>query len=400
MRRIVKMIKVLFLSVLPLSVLAVSSCAPVEPDPSDDPSSGDDTVTVKVERITLNVAELTLNQGETCGLRAEVYPDTVDFRLVWSSSDDNVVTVDDNGTVKAVSAGLAVVTAACDSVSADCRIEVLEPKSFPVETVLIPAGTFIMGSPETEPNRGDDEMQHQVTISQSFYMGKYEITNKQFAEFLNDIGCPETGYSSTEEYGTVQFIMQDEWGCVYGSNGWTPAEGFENNPVICVTWYGANEYAKWVGGSLPTEAQWEYACRGGQTESLPFGIGDGSKLTYEIANFRSNYPYDAGKGGRYEDPAADYRATTTEVGSFEANGYGLYDMHGNVYEYCSDWKADYPEGPVTDPHGPDSPTPDQTKVIRGGSWFIFGDYCRSAERDHFYMDMFDIHVGFRVVFPS
>ena len=104
-------------------------------------------------------------------------------------------------------------------------------------------------------------------------------------------------------------------------------------------------------------------------------------------------------GGQYEDASADYRATTTDVGSFEPNGYGLYDMHGNVYEYCSDWYDDYPEGPVTDPAGPES-SPDDTKVLRGGSWFIFSQFCRSGERDHFQPGMFDIHIGFRVVFSK
>lgn len=388
-----------------LSIFAAAACTPENPVPpggGDDNNPQDSTETVvQVERLVLDRTSLSMKVGDTDQLSVEVFPaEATDYSLVWSSSDEQVVSVDTSGTVTALAAGEAVVTVSAGDVSAECTVDVTEIKSFPIETVLVPAGTFIMGTPETEPNRGEDEVQHEVTISKDFYMGKYEVTNAQFAEFLNDIGCPANGYINiSEEAGIKQLVMPDQWGVLCENGTWVPAEGFDNFPAICVTWNGANEYAKWIGGSLPTEAQWEYACRGGQTESLPFGIGDGTRLTYELANFRSTHPYDVAQGGEYEDPQADYRAITTEVGSFEPNGYGLYDMHGNVYEYCSDWYGAYPEGPVTDPVGPDSAS-DGTKVLRGGSWFIMGQYCRSGERDHFHPDMFDIYIGFRVVFAE
>ena len=391
----------LILTLSAVSVFSFISCTPQGPDPDGDGDGTDTTVVqpVKADSIAVEPQNLTLNIGETQVLQVEIYPEeAAGHPLTWTSSDESVVTVGEDGTVTAIASGDATVTVACDEVSADCLVTV--QRALPLDAVLIPAGTFLMGTPETEPNRGEDEVQHEVTISKDFYMGKYEVTNAQFAEFLNDIGCPANGYYNiSEEAGIKQLVMPDQWGVLCENGTWAPAEGFDNFPAICVTWNGANEYAKWIGGSLPTEAQWEYACRGGQTESLPFGIGDGTRLTYELANFRSTHPYDVAQGGEYEDPQADYRAITTEVGSFEPNGYGLYDMHGNVYEHCSDWYGAYPEGPVTDPVGPDSAS-DGTKVLRGGSWFIMGQYCRSGERDHFHPDMFDIYIGFRVVFAK
>lgn len=398
--------KILFFLVVS-AILAAAACTPEDnPDGPVDDGEGtepqDTTATViAVERLVLDTVELSLYEGESYTLSVSVFPEEAqDYSLEWTTSDVDVATVAQDGTVTAVSAGEAVVTVSTGDVSAECAVTVMEEKSFPIETVLVPAGSFIMGTPVSEPNRGDDETQHEVTISEDFYMGKYEITNAQFAEFLNAIGCPESGTYDIEGEGNQMLVRADEWGCMYEGGKWVFDPEFENKPAICVTWFGANEYAKWIGGQLPTEAQWEYACRGGQTESLPFGIGDGHSLTYDLANFRSNFPYDDAAGGQYEDASADYRGITTDVGSFEPNGFGLYDMHGNVYEWCSDWKADYPEGPVTDPHGPDTPTPEHTKVIRGGGWFIHGQYCRSGDRDHFMPFAFDIYIGFRVVFPK
>lgn len=153
-----------------------------------------------------------------------------------------------------------------------------------------------MGTPVSEPARGDDELQHEVTISKDFYIGKYEVTNAEYAEFLNDTGVPGTGQFDTGEYGTQQLVLPDEWGVLYEDGRWIPAEDLENSPVVMVTWYGANEYAEWAGGFLPTEAQWEYACRGGQKESLPFGIGDGTVLNATFGQFQKQFPIRHGKG--------------------------------------------------------------------------------------------------------
>lgn len=359
----------------------------------------DDSTEVVLERIVLSDTSLVLNEGDIRVLSAKTFPEGGSFTLSWSSSDSNVAVVDGYGMVTALSVGDATVTVSCGDIHASCAVTVMgNIPDFPVETVLVPAGTFIMGTPVSEPARGDDELQHEVTISKDFYIGKYEVTNAEYAEFLNDTGVPGTGQFDTGDYGTQQLVLPDEWGVLYEDGRWIPAEDLENSPVVMVTWYGANEYAEWAGGFLPTEAQWEYACRGGQKESLPFGIGDGTVLNATLANFRSNFPYDMERGGQYEDASAYYPARPMEVGSYEPNGYGIYDMHGNVYEWCSDWKDAYPDMPVTDPSGPDSPTSDYTKVLRGGSWFIHGQYCRSGDRDHLFPTGMDIYIGFRVAF--
>lgn len=284
-----------------------------------------------------------------------------------------------------------------------------------IATAKIPAGTFSMGSPGDEPDRyGYNETQHSVTLTKAFYMSKYEVTNSQYAVFLNAIKADSDGKFTSADYAAGQYpdteLVRDcsvssryEWGVEWSGDRWVPASGYEDHPVIYVTWYGAMEYARWVGGSLPTEAQWEYACRGGQVESLPFGIGDGTKLTDEMANFSTYYPYDISQGGQYNDESGTgYVGKTTTVGAYPyANGYGLYDMHGNVCEWCSDWynynygltEAEL-SGTVSDPTGPDSST---YRMLRGGSWFSNARSCRSAYRFTDRPDYADYDIGFRVV---
>ena len=268
-----------------------------------------------------------------------------------------------------------------------------------IEVVKIAAGTFQMGSPTTEPDRYSDETQHEVTLTQDFYMSKYPITNAQYAAFLNENSIGSDGKNTAGEVlvkassGTLY-----DWGLHWNSvaSKWEPASGYANHPVIYVSWYGATAFAGWFGGTLPTEAQWEYACRGGQTGSLPFGIGNGKKLEQGMANFYAYYSYDLDTGGKYSVTGATFPGCTTPVGSYAyPNGYGIYDMHGNVYEWCADMYALYPSGAATDPVNNSGSRP----VFRGGSWELASDLCRSACRSYGlskgnYMKEF---VGFRVV---
>ena len=121
---------------------------------------------------------------------------------------------------------------------------------------------------------------------------------------------------------------------------------------------------------LPTEAEWEYSCRGGRPSSQPFGIGDGRALSSREANFDGNFPYgDAEKG--------PYLESTCAVGSYKANAFGLHDMHGNVWEWCADWYGHYPSGDIKDPQGP---LDGDARVLRGGSWCDGPRNCRSANR--------------------
>ena len=301
----------------------------------------------------------------------------------------------------------AVVTFTMPAANVSVRAEFNIPGAeYGIETVKIPAGTFLMGSPETEPTRQSvEEQQHRVTLSRDFYMAKYPITNTQYAEFLN-----ENNITTTAANTYVMYQFNDrcvKWDSELGK--WVPDTGFDDHPVVMVTWNGAKAYADWIGGALPTEAQWEYACRGGQTESLPFGIGDGTKLTYGMANFLISRSYDLSKGGEYSDQENHdlyYTEDTCPVGSYPyPNGYGLYDMHGNTFEWCSDWYHVYYglseeelAGTVVDPIGPPDNSGSFVRVYRGGTAGNAAGWCRSAYRSSRSPGASSDMTGFRVIF--
>jgi len=224
-----------------------------------------------------------------------------------------------------------------------------------IEWVDVPAGTFIMGSPVNEKGREKGEIQHEVTLS-AFRMSKYDITFDQYDTF-----CEATGRKKP------------------GDAGW----GRGNRPVINVSWHDATAFAEWMGCRLPTEAEWEYACRGGTT--TPFNTGQ--KLSVAQANISQNSIIGVHKvltkGGK-----------TTLVGSFPPNAWGLYDMHGNVGEWCSDWKEKYSSTKQYNPKGPDSGF---FRVIRGSSWGSGPNDCRSAFRQFFIPSLRDAGLGFRLV---
>jgi len=299
------------------------------------------------------------------------------------------------------------------------------PEEAVIEAVRIPKGTFMMGSHVDEPYRKNNEVQHEVTLTNDFYMGKYTVTNAQYAAFLNAKevqgesnisnslnGKKMTGGRCTWGTNNRQVLVFDgngtqyDWGVKWNTvdSKWEPASGKDDYPVIWVTWYGAYEYAKWIGGRLPTEAEWEFACRGAytnkttETNTLPFGIGEGKRLTGFMANFDGRYIYDYDMGGNQEDPNGMYKASTTAVGSYQSykNNYGLYDMHGNVHEWCQDWYSqNYPSLPTEDPTGLDTGS---YRVLRGGYWDTFAYNCRSAFRTFSTPGSAFFAYGFRVVF--
>jgi formylglycine-generating enzyme required for sulfatase activity len=283
-----------------------------------------------------------------------------------------------------------------------------------IEVVFIPAGTFQMGSPANEPERYNNEIQHQVTLTRDFYMGKYEVTNTQYAAFLNDMGIGRevVGYGldagkkadiENNEWLIFASSDNDDWGLHWndGASEWEPVPGCANRPVINVTWYGAKAFAEWAGGSLPTEAQWEYACRGDYpnkataTATLPFGIGNGKVLNGNMANIDGDFAYDYDNGGWYSGSTPSL-GRTVDVGSYSPNSYGLHDMHGNVSEWCLDYweESNYPSLPVTDPVY----TTGYTRILRGGYWHAYGMFCRSAYRIFSVPDNYNSVFGFRVVF--
>ncbi|MCL2625043.1 MAG: SUMF1/EgtB/PvdO family nonheme iron enzyme, partial [Planctomycetaceae bacterium] len=227
-----------------------------------------------------------------------------------------------------------------------------------------PAGMFLMGSPASEKERRSNETQHQVTLSRGFWMLETPVT-------------------------------QEMWESVMGDNP-SDLKG-ERYPVECVSWDDCQEYIQKLNDmdivpksyrfSLPTEAQWEYACRAGTT--TPFHFGDA--LNGDKANCHGFHPYGPWlKGwttGRY------YRRTT-KVRSYPPNDWGLYDMHGNVWEWCLDLYGTYPVGDVTDPVGASN---DSRRVRRGGGWFTYAGDCRSAYRDYLKPSDRANFIGFRIV---
>ena len=273
------------------------------------------------------------------------------------------------------------------------NLPVAEWKSSPVqrpdvEWADIPAGTFIMGSPENEAGRWDDETQHQVTLS-AFKMSSHEITVAQFKTFVD-----ASGYITDAEKGTGGAIGSIAWtgtrlDLMAGVN-WLcdiigelrPIEE-HNHPVIHVSWNDASAFAAWMGCRLPTEAEWEYACRAGTVS--PFNtIG---RLTSAEANFNGSLPYDG-------EEISEYRRNTMPVGSFSPNAWGLYDMHGNVLEWCSDYYGEYPAESRLNPAGPSSGF---DRVFRGGSWCSDARQCRSADRNSNSPARRSFNMGLRLV---
>ena len=242
---------------------------------------------------------------------------------------------------------------------ADAQRAVLVASQGGYELVPIPEGSFTMGSPASEEGRYDDEgPQHRVTLS-AFAMGRYPVTNEQYAAFLEQ----NSDAAEPEYWGDRQFSQPRQ-------------------PVVGVSWEEARRYAEWAGLRLPTEAEWEYACRGGTTSAY----NDGSECTEP--------------GG--EDPALDRLGwydenggdQTHPVGEKEPNAWGLYDMHGNVWEWCADGRRDYSTEPQTEPRGPEDAR--ARRVVRGGSYWNRARICRSADRDAREPGGRDRHLGFRL----
>jgi formylglycine-generating enzyme required for sulfatase activity len=245
-----------------------------------------------------------------------------------------------------------------------------------MKLILIPAGKFLMGSPADEIERDADELQHEVTITKPFYMGVYEVTQGQYQKVMG---------KNTSHFNP--------------KNGGTP-----DHPADQVTWEEAGQFCGKLSAfqaersagrtyRLPTEAEWEYACRAGTKTAFHFG----ASLSSKQANFNGRYPY----GGAEEGP---YLQRTVKVGSYQPNAFGLYDMHGNVAEWCSDWYDEnyYRNSPKEDPRGPPNgvlPTGfgEFYHVVRGGCWLDEGRGCRAAYRFRYMpSDRYRL-VGFRVV---
>jgi formylglycine-generating enzyme required for sulfatase activity len=246
-----------------------------------------------------------------------------------------------------------------------CDVDLGEGES--LRLIQIPAGDFLMGSPANEPERSDDEgPQHRVRLA-GFLLGQTPVTQGQ--------------WGVVARWPKLELDLSPDPSRFKGAR----------RPVEQVSWEQAMEFCHRLSQrtdlpfALPSEAQWEYACRAGST--TPFAFGD--TITPELANYAGCYSYANG-------PQGEYRQETSQVGMFAANGWGLYDMHGNVSEWCLDtWHGSY-EGAPTD-GSPWLTGTDSRKLLRGGSWVGFPGSCRSAFRSHYRPVYAFGLVGFRVV---
>jgi formylglycine-generating enzyme required for sulfatase activity len=253
------------------------------------------------------------------------------------------------------------------------------------DMVLIPAGDFLMGSPESRAYPTEENPQHTVYVD-AFYMDAYEVTNEEFAEFLSAVKSGADFEKHRENWVVIRNDIEKE-----EKSDWWPTEieldngsyravpGFERYPVLSVSWYAADAYCRRAGKRLPTEAEWEKAARGG-LEKMQYPWGN-EVPTGGVVFKRS-----------WQDNA--YPAPAGEVGNYYANGYGIYDMSGNVSEWCSDWYAAdyYRSSPLRNPRGPESGL---LKVIRGGSWMNTAAFLRVACRSKGSPESMNSGLGFR-----
>ena len=251
------------------------------------------------------------------------------------------------------------------------------------ELLRIPGGTFTMGSPETENWRGSDETQHTVTLS-DFYLSPFEVTQSEYEALTGGNFSAFRGENLPVE--NVSFLDAVRY-CNLRSEaqGLTPVYRMEEGQIF---WDRSAD-----GYRLPTEAEWEYACRGGTL--TPFN--NEKSISPDEANYYGHYPYEIEENYFNQSVLTtrpgEYRQATVHVGSFAPNAFGLYDMHGNVNEWCWDCYGDYDASAVSNPHGPDSGT---RRVYRGGGWNDFAKNLRSAYRAAGPADMASYNLGFRL----
>lgn len=246
-----------------------------------------------------------------------------------------------------------------------------------MQMVFVPGGTFLMGSSSSVDNiaQGNEFPQHNVMLS-SFWIDKTEVTNEQFVMFLNDLRNQEFNSTAWLGIDTSNVLIE------YNGTSYSPKAGFGNHPVVNVSWYEARAYCEWVGGSLPTEAQWEYVARGMDGRIYPWGD-----------QFDSSRVNSLGLADGYE--------MTAPSGSYSPKGdswVGAADMVGNVSEWVADWyESNYENGLTNNPIGPGF---GDYKVLRGGGWNGERRHLRIANREIARPESRSNNIGFRCAFPS
>jgi formylglycine-generating enzyme required for sulfatase activity len=272
----------------------------------------------------------------------------------------------------------------------------------------IEPGSFMMGSPDSEAGRAADETRHRVMLTKPFLMGTTHVTIGQWSAFVKD-----SGYKTEAEAQGWGFAWTGQkWERVAGASWHNP--GFpqaEDHPVVDVSWNDAMAFCDWLSRKegrhyrLPTEAEFEYCVRAGTQSVFPWGDSpDDGKGWANLADqtARQKYPNWAGFDW------SDGYVFTGPAGHFRPNAWGVYDLTGNAWEWCSDWYGKYPDGDVTDPRGPSKESATQfdataerpagpQRVMRGGSWHSGPVHARSANRDHEPPDFRNCIKGFRAV---
>ncbi len=251
-------------------------------------------------------------------------------------------------------------------------------KGLNFEMVIVKSGEFVMGSHKKEKYRSSDEIQHAVNVN-DFSICNIEVSHAQYIRFMNDISASSNGC-----YNGFEYVDMDDTECAVAYKDgkfYFKANYFienENYPMVEVTWAGAVSFAKWIGGRLPTEAEWEYAARGGAfSNGYKYSGGDKAR---EVAIFK-------GSSKRKNRPSSTKKP----------NELGLFDMCGSVWEWCSDWYEPYNESNQSDPRGASK---GKFRVIRGGSWNSYAEDCRSAYRGNRNPKSSGIDCGFRIVYDK
>jgi len=334
----------IYLIIAAASLLLFATC---KKDKNDDPVINE----IKVTSITLDKDTLTLFVDESATLVATVLPiNAANKTVTWTSSDPTVVTVRFDGVIKALKQGTATITVTTKDGGMTATCSVTARYSWEPVMVFVEPGTFTMGCPDDEDFDGALPA-HQVTLTSGYYIGKYEIT-------------------------------QAQWKAVMGSNP-SHFRG-DNLPVEYVHWDDVQKFLAKLNEltgkkyRLPTEAEWEFACRGGK-HSAHYKYS-GSNNIYDVAWCGA---YSGGNSGE----------TTHPVGTRQPNELGIYDMSGNVWEWCQDWYGAYTEEPQTDPQGPATGI---NRVARGGGWYTVAEYCHVSNRFIGDPDFRDNSLGFRV----
>lgn len=352
-----------------------------------------DTQTQQEKKVSLTITEFHIGQatlyvGTNTTVTTEI-TGSGDYSV--TNSQEAVATATLSGqilSVKGISVGEATLTIKDQKLNAEAYVNVIVLNTQPVgqelQLITVEGGTFQMGTPAgTDKSDGDENPVHSVTLS-TFKISKYEITNAQFAEFLN-----KNGQGNKKEGAITWYNLEGKDAYIRKvGDAFAVLPGKEDYPVNNVTWYAAVAYAQWKGGRLPTEAEWEYAARGGnQSQNYKFiGSNDGNEVGWNRNNISTAGPQ--------------------KVGTKKPNELGIYDMAGNLNEYCSDWYGAYSAEAQTNPQGVSEANaiPHRTlgirKICRGGSYQGSVNFFFAWDRNQVTRDSQTASsCGFRIVIP-